>query len=200
VALAVLVLAGLAVGRAPGGRTGTPPGAALAAAAPGPLVQVAREAGRLTGVDANVLLAISEVECDFGRCREGQPDAMVPSDLRSHVDTASLQPGGETASLLALDGGRRIGDWVNPQAVAGGQHAMGFMQFLPSTWRHEAPLAPGHPADPYRPHDAMVTAGSYLARLQRGAVDGRPRDLRAAVAAYGGDGAYAERVLGAPVK
>jgi membrane-bound lytic murein transglycosylase B len=111
------------------------------------------------------------------------------------VDVAALLPGGQTARMLGLDDGRRIGDWVDPIAVDGGQHAMGFMQFLPSTWRREAPLAPGRPTDPYRPYDAMVAAGSYLARLRRGAVDGRPRTLREAVAVYGGDDAYADRVL-----
>jgi len=168
---------------------------AIPAGAPGPLVTVARRAGNLTGIDPAVLLAISRVECDFGRCRAGQPDTLVPADVRGSIDRAALLPGGETVRLLGLDGGRRIGDWVNPIPVAGGQHAMGFMQFLPSTWRQEAPLAPGRPRDPYRPYDAMVAAGSYLARLQRGAVDGRPRTLRLAIAAYGGDGAYADRVL-----
>jgi membrane-bound lytic murein transglycosylase B len=165
------------------------------AGAPAPLVAVARRAGRLTGTDPAVLLAISEVECDFGRCRAGQPDAMVPADVRGRVDRAALQPGGTTATLLGIADGRRIGDWVDPIPVAGGQHAMGFMQFLPSTWRQEAPLAPGRPRDPYQPMDAMVTAGSYLARLQSGALDGRRRTLRTALAAYGGDQAYADRVL-----
>src|ERR1700730_14293089 len=103
------------------------------AGAPSPLVTVARQAGRRTGMDPAVLLAISEVECDFGRCRAGQPDAMVPADVRSRVDRAALQPGGATANLLGIADGRRIGDWVDPIPVAGGQHAMGFMQFLPST-------------------------------------------------------------------
>jgi membrane-bound lytic murein transglycosylase B len=176
--------------------TATPSAArTVPAGAPESLVAVARQAGRRTGTDPAVLLAISEVECDFGRCRAGQPDALVPSDVRSRVDQAALRPGGATANLLGIADGRRIGDWVDPIPVAGGQHAMGFMQFLPSTWRHEAPLAPGRPRDPYRPLDAMVAAGSYLARLQNGALDGRRRTLRSALAAYGGDPAYADRVL-----
>jgi membrane-bound lytic murein transglycosylase B len=195
--MAVVVLVGIAGHRAPGATAGSgaAAGAPAVAAAPAPLVRLAEQAGALTGVDPAVLLAISEVECDFGRCRSGQPDAMVPADLRRHVDPAALRPGGETVQLLGLADGRRIGDWVDPLAVAGGQHAMGFMQFLPSTWRQEAPLAPGRPSDPYLPRDAMLTAGSYLARLRRGAVDGQPRSLRAAVAAYGGDTAYADRVM-----
>ncbi|HXM55997.1 MAG TPA: transglycosylase SLT domain-containing protein [Candidatus Dormibacteraeota bacterium] len=206
VAIALLLLAGAmapqlrsaAQAAAPGGggAAGTPElGLVIPAAAPAPLVTVARRAARATGADPAVLLAISQVECDFGRCRAGQSDTLVPADVRSHIDRTALEPGGETYLLLGLSDGRRIGDWVNPIPVAGGQHAMGFMQFLPSTWREEAPLAPGRPADPYRPYDSMVAAGSYLARLQNGALDGRHRSLRLALAAYGGDTAYADRVL-----
>ena len=199
VALALLLLMGATapqIQAALAGPAPDPTGPRTApAGAPAALVTVAREAGRQTGVDPAVLLAISEVECDFGRCRAGQPDAMVPADVRSRIDRTALQPGGATASLLGITDGRRIGDWVDPIPVAGGQHAMGFMQFLPSTWRQEAPLAPGRPRDPYRPLDAMVAAGSYLARLQRGTVDGRHRTLRGALAAYGGDTDYADRVL-----
>jgi membrane-bound lytic murein transglycosylase B len=165
------------------------------AGAPAGLVGVAREAGRLTGVDPGVLLAVARVECDYGQCRADQPDASVPVDVRSQVDAAALRPGGATARLLGLPDGRRIGDWVDPLPVAGGQHAMGFMQFLPTTWRHEVRLAPGGPRDPYSPRDSMLVAGSYLARLESGAAGGRPRDIRGALAVYGGDDAYAGHVL-----
>ena len=74
--------------------------------------------------------------------------------------------------MLGLKDGRRIGDWVNPQPV-NGEHAMDFMQFLPSSWRVEAAAAPGQPQDPYQP------AG----------------DLRGALAVYGGSLAYADQVL-----
>src|SRR5262245_58819784 len=97
--------------------------------------------------------------------------------------------------MLGLPDGRRMGDWVNPQPVADGEHAMGLMQFLPSTWRVEAAAAPGGPQDPYRPADALLTAGSYLHRLETGAIGGHRRDLRAALAVYGGSLAYADQVL-----
>jgi hypothetical protein len=83
---------------------------------------------------------------------------------------------------------------VNPQPV-GAEHAMGFMQFLPSTWRAEAAAAPGGPSDPFRPAHAIRTAGSYLHRLELGAVGGQQRDLRGALAVYGGSAAYADRIL-----
>jgi hypothetical protein len=71
---------------------------------------------------------------------------------------------------------------------------MGFMQFLPSTWRIEAAVAPGGPRDPYRPLDPMVVTGSYLRRIELGAAGGK-HDLRGALAAYGRRSAYADQVL-----
>ncbi len=165
----------------------------LADAPPG-LVPLAFQAGAMTGIDPNVLLAIAKVETDFGRVRQGQPDDLMPGDIRSGIDAAVLQPGGATSALLGLPDGRRIGDWVNPRPV-GAEHAMGFMQLLPSTWRVEAAVAPGGPRDPYRSLDAMMAAGSYLRRLLTGAEDGRQRDLRGALTVYGGSTAFADQVL-----
>ena len=54
----------------------------------------------MTGIDPNVLLAIVKVETDWGRAREGQPDELVPADIRANVDAAALQSGGTTAVLL----------------------------------------------------------------------------------------------------
>jgi len=72
---------------------------------------------------------------------------------------------------------------------------MGFMQFLPTTWREEVSAAPGRPSDPYKPYDSMLVAGSYLTRLQSGAEDGKRRDLHTALTVYGGSAAYADRLL-----
>ena len=141
--------------------------------APAALVPLAFQAGAMTAIDPNVLLAIAKVETDWGRARQGQPDNLVPADIRASIDATALQPGGTTAALLGLADGRRIGDWVNPQPV-GAEHAMGFMQFLPSTWRTEAAVAPAGPRDPYRPLDAMVAAGAYLHRIEVGAAGGGP--------------------------
>ncbi len=79
----------------------------LADAPPG-LVPLGLQAGEMTGIDPNVLLAIAKVETDWGRARQGQSDDLVPVDLRAHVDPVAL---------LGLPDVRRIGDWVNPQAV-----------------------------------------------------------------------------------
>ena len=68
----------------------------------------------MTGIDANVLLAVAKVETDWGRARQGQPDELVPADIRPDVDAAALQPGGAMAALLGLPDGRRM----SPQEVA----------------------------------------------------------------------------------
>jgi hypothetical protein len=162
--------------------------------APPALVPLAFQAGAATGIDPNVLLAIAKIETDWGRARQAQPDDLVPADIRTAIDATALQPGGATAQLLGLPDGRHIGDWINPQPV-GAEHAMGFMQFLPSTWRTEAAAAPGAPRDPYRPLDAMTVAGSYLRRIEVGAAGGGQHDLRGALAVYGGSTAYADQVL-----
>ncbi len=141
-----LVVLAPALFAAAGGANGSGLSPALADAPRG-LVSVAFQAGQTTGIDGNVLLAIAKVECNYGRCRSGQPDDLVPDDVRARVDTAALQPGGATAALLGLPDGRRIGDWVNPQPV-GAEHAISLMQFLPSTWRGEAAAAPGRPRIP----------------------------------------------------
>jgi hypothetical protein len=62
-----------------------------------------------------VLLAMANVETDWDRACQEQPDALVPTDVRAVIDPAALQLGATTAQLLRLPDGRRIGDWVNPQ-------------------------------------------------------------------------------------
>src|SRR5215472_14595001 len=91
--------------------------------APPGLVPLAFQAGAMTGIDPNVLLAVAKVETDWGRAQRGLPDDLVPADIRAGIDTAALRPGGAAAALLGLPDGRRIGDWVAPQPV-GAEHAM----------------------------------------------------------------------------
>lgn len=179
-AAAVLLAAAIAflvptVLSAPAAGSGFALSSALAVA-PRCLVAVAVQAGRLTGQDPNVLLAVAKVETSWGQAQTGQPDDLVPADLLGHIDQDALAPGGATAVLLGLAGGRRVGDWVNPQA-AGVEHAVGFMQLLPSTWRTESAAAPGWPEDPYRPLDAMVTAAllpGQAAERRRGRPEPQP--------------------------
>jgi hypothetical protein len=85
--LLFLVVLAPALFAAAGGANGSGLSPALADAPKG-LVSVAWQAGQQTGVDGNVLLAIAKVECDYGRCRTGQPDDLVPDGRPSGADQA----------------------------------------------------------------------------------------------------------------
>ena len=169
-----------ATGACPGsgsieGRT-VPPGVELAA----------RQAARQTGVDEFALLAVTFRETGWGQADRGLPDDQVIAwlgDVASAVDRNALGAGGPVAVLVGRREGVRLGDWANPEPV-GAEHAIGFAQFLPSTWRRIAaqhPRAGGGVWDPYSPPDALTLAGYYLSdllKMTRG-------DLAAAVQRYG---------------
>ncbi|MHB8507645.1 MAG: M23 family metallopeptidase [Candidatus Dormibacteria bacterium] len=166
-------------------------------APPGGLQGVAEDASNRTGVPAAVLLAVACVETSYGRARNrADLIAAIPGDILANVDEGRLSADGDTSRLLGLSDGRVPGNWVNPAPVATAdawEHAMGFMQFLPSTWRPEAAAAQpriGHVADPYVPLDAMIVAGTYLGDLAAGGAG-----VVGALAQYGGSAAYAEEVL-----
>ena len=89
--LALIVVTAALAASGGAGASGLSP--ALAGAPKG-LVAVAFQAGGATGIDPNVLLAIAKVETNWGQARNGQPDDLVPDDIRAHVDVAALQPGG----------------------------------------------------------------------------------------------------------
>jgi len=164
---------------------------------PAGLIPVAQQAARASGTPAAILLAVACVETGYGVVRN--PEGLVvgiPADILRSVDLGKLAPDGATIAMLGIAEGRHPGNWVDPLPVksAGGfEHALGFMQFIPSTWRAEQPAALralGHIADPYSPLDAMTVAGFYLGRLA-----GSQHDYSAALTTYGGSPAYAQRVL-----
>jgi hypothetical protein len=69
--------------------------------------------------------------------------------------------------------------------------AVGWMQFLPSTWSEYGVDADGDGSrDPYDPDDAICAAARYLRAA------GAPRDIRAAVFAYNHADWYVDLVLG----
>jgi hypothetical protein len=160
------------------------------------LLPLASAAAEKTSVPAAVLLAIACIETGYGRADNAASlAALVPPDIVATVEQSRLAPGGLTMVVLGLER-RGLGSWVDPVPVItahGVEHAMGFMQFIPSTWRSEAGAARpllGHPADPYEPGDAMTVAGTYLASMA-----GPTHDLHAALRQYGGSDAYASRVM-----
>jgi murein DD-endopeptidase MepM/ murein hydrolase activator NlpD len=146
----------------------------------------ARVAAARTGVDELVLLAVTYRETHWGQAAAGVPDDQALGwlgDLAADVDRAALAPGGASAMLVGRKGGVALGDWADPVPV-GGQHALGFAQFLPSTWRAVAAAHPrpgGGAWDPYSPPDALTLAGYYLATLLKDANG----DVDAAVRSYG---------------
>src|SRR5215831_2328859 len=139
------------------------------------------------------------------RHREGRDRPGPGAQRPARRPGAGRHPGGRRRRRAAAgrfdgdharaEGRSAFGDWVNPQPT-NGEHAMGLMQFLPSTWRVESAAAPGSPHDPYRPADAMVAAASYLHRRETAAASEVPHDLRGALAVHGGSLAYADQVLG----
>ena len=146
----------------------------------------ARQAAHLTGVDELVLLAVTFGETHWGQARAGVPDDQAAAwlgGLAENVDVAALGPGGVVATLVDRPDGVHLGDWADPVPV-NGEHALGFAQFLPSTWIGVAAThaRPGGGAwDPYSPPDALTLAGYYLAGLLKQTSG----DVDAAVQRYG---------------
>jgi hypothetical protein len=67
--------------------------------------------------------------------------------------------------------------------------AVGWMQFMPGTWRQYGVAADGATANPYDPRDAILAAGSYLQ------ANGAGKDLRDAIFAYNHSWSYVDEVL-----
>jgi hypothetical protein len=149
----------------------------------------ARQAGQRAGMDELVLLTVTYRETRWGQAAAGVPDDQASAwlgDLAADVDLSALRPGGAVGTLVGRPRGIRLGDWANAQPV-GSEHALGFAQFLPSTWRHvgAAHARPGGGSwDPYSPLDALTLAGYYLSGLLRSSGG----DVNAAVQRYGTTG------------
>jgi murein DD-endopeptidase MepM/ murein hydrolase activator NlpD len=154
-------------------------------AVPSGVELAARQAAQQTGVPELALLALTYRETGWGQAAQGVPDDVAAAwlgDLAGAVDQAAIAPGGTVAALVGRPAGVHLGDWLNPQPV-GGEHAAGFAQFLPSTWRSlaAAHVRPGRGWDPYNPADALTLAGFYLADLLKASGG----DLAGAVRRYG---------------
>jgi murein DD-endopeptidase MepM/ murein hydrolase activator NlpD len=68
--------------------------------------------------------------------------------------------------------------------------AIGWMQFMPATWRQYAVAARGHgQPNPYDPRDAIFSAARYLA------ANGAARNLRAGIFAYNHASWYVDEVI-----
>lgn len=159
---------------------GPEPSAAATAEIPAELLVVYRDAAAryCSGLSWPVLAAVGWVESRHGG---GRVDAA----------TGEVRPPIVGPPLDGTAGRMRLAD---PTSSDGWAHAEGPMQFLSSTWRAWAVLAPGRPAgaapDANNAWDAIHTAARYLC----GGAD-TIADLEAALWRYNRSSAYAEDVL-----
>ncbi|HET7798809.1 MAG TPA: lytic transglycosylase domain-containing protein [Humibacillus xanthopallidus] len=130
-----------------------------------------------------LLAAIGEVESSSlrGRTLDAHHDVVPP------VIGPALSGNG-FASIRDTDGGRLDGDPV-------WDHAVGPMQFIPSTWRAWGADGNGDGvADPQNIEDATLTAARYLCAGGRDL--SRASDLAQAVLSYNGSQRYLATVIG----
>ena len=131
-----------------------------------------------TGLPWQVLAAIGFVESGHANSRA--------DPATGEVDPPILGP--------AIDGRRGFAAIPDPSSVDGWAHAVGPMQFLTTTFRDWAVVAPDRPPDavpdPNNAWDAIYSAANYLC----GGAD-RLDDLRSAVLRYNRSERYYEVVL-----
>lgn len=131
-------------------------------------------------VPVAVLLAVGEVESGNAAGRAISAAGDVSPPIIGPALDGSI-PG--TAIIADTDGGAMDGDPV-------WDHAVGFLQVLPSTWRRWAPAG----ADPQNLFDASRTAVTVLCQPARDLTD--PAALDAALRAYNDSSAYVAAVEG----
>jgi hypothetical protein len=115
----------------------------------------------------------------------GAPAPLLPI-YQNASDTYGLGPQGP-AILAAINGiESAFGANMGPSSAG----AIGWMQFLPSTWATYGVDANGDgEADPYNPHDAIYSAARYLSAA------GMPADTYGAIFAYNHADWYVAEVL-----
>jgi hypothetical protein len=140
------------------------------------LISDANSASNSTGVSAADLLKVTCVETAWGRAQYAYPGAAEAVDYALHngmplMDSNKIAPGEKTAVELGLTDGRVLTNWTGGPISGGGvEQAIGFAQFLPTTWSGYAATALlgnllDHTPDPYVPFDAMTLTGMYLNQL-----------------------------------
>lgn len=174
----VMVLGAAALATGGPATNGGPAGAAVSEIPPSLLPVYRSAAATCGGLPWQVLAAIGYHE---SRHAAGHADPST-GDVRPPIVG------------LPLDGRAGRARILDPSAPDGWMHALGPMQFLPTTWRAWARLAPGRPAgtrpSPQNAWDAIFTAAAYLC-------GGRTQvtDLRAAIDGYAGSTDYYPRVI-----
>jgi hypothetical protein len=148
-------------------------------------------------INCAVLLALARHATNFGRDQSGHATSGcgVPDSVVKQVDTANLEPGGQTMTELGISNEpRTICDWVDAQGN------FGFLHYQKGSWDGDAAKAvkqipdafSAAQPDPYNPDDAMMVAAVALLDSEKGGKD-RKSALSALVGGgqAGNDGASA---------
>ncbi|MFE8885581.1 lytic transglycosylase domain-containing protein [Pseudarthrobacter enclensis] len=162
------------------GHTGIPERALRAYVA---AVTAAHDSSPQCGIGWNTLAAIGSVESDHGR--HGGGSLNVAGQATGQVVGPSLDGAG-FAAIKDTDRGVLDGD-------AEWDHAVGPMQFIPSTWDYAGRDGNGDGvADPFNIDDAALSAAGYL--CARGGDLTTSRGWTAAIYAYNQSDAYLQEV------
>jgi murein DD-endopeptidase MepM/ murein hydrolase activator NlpD len=126
--------------------------------------------GRCPGLDWTLLAAIGAVETDHGRHAGSTVDADT-GEITPWIFGPPLDGTGGTAAIS-------IGQWHAWWGLTGPWlHAVGPMQFLPTTFTAHAVDADGDgTANPHHIDDAVATAAAHICSAAGGQVDG-PREI-----------------------
>jgi hypothetical protein len=171
------------------GTGGTSVGQTTAATAPEP--EPAPEEAEAGGTEEEALPAPSTEPFEIpsipgSSCASsGVPPVLIPIYQRAAA-TYGLGPQGPSILAGINEIETAFGSNLNISSAG----AMGWMQFIPSTWDMYGTDANGDGvADPYNPEDAIYSAASYLSAA------GMPEDIYSAIYAYNHADWYVEEVL-----
>lgn len=133
------------------------------------------------------LAGIGRVESDHGRFHGAR--LALNGDIYPRIVGLPLDGTRGTAVIPDSDKGTLDGDTAY-------DHAVGPMQFIPSTWKRVGQDGNGDgKVDPYNAYDAALTAGTYLCRANPNGNLDTDDGLRPALYSYNHSNAYVETVL-----
>jgi membrane-bound lytic murein transglycosylase B len=168
----------------PGGSGGTSAGSAPTHEGTGQAAAPKPDAGAVAAPDPSSVLAIPSIPSS-SCAASGVPPVLIPIYQRA-ADAYGLGPQG--AAILASINGIESAFGTNMGPSSAG--AIGWMQFLPSTWETYGVDASGDGVrNPYDPEDAIFAAARYLSAA------GMPTDTYDAIFSYNHADWYVAEVL-----
>lgn len=134
----------------------------------------------------SAIAAIGRIESNHGR--EGGAVLTLAGDVYPRIIGPALDGSGGFALIADTDQGRLDGDPVF-------DHAVGPMQFIPSSWAGVAQDGNGDGiADPNNAYDATMATAVYLCRAAPGSLES-DQNLYTAALSYNHNASYAQRVV-----